>query len=171
LAQILIKYEKGHMSAIDVKSLIDREVIKIIEEGCYLVVLEDFELVNRYRAMTLDYDTHLTIDVRHFNGFSVVSAYSWFEEADDLNPHKTSHMHNNAGLNAFSFLKQKQIFNAPACLNIIKHWNDRECGFGKKPTVPTAFFRIEYSNGEDFRVCFQNLRDAIVGNLLVSRAA
>ena len=165
------------MSAIDVKSLIDKEVIKIIEEGCYLAVLEDLELVNRYRAMSLDYNTHLTIDVRHYNGFSVVSAYSWFEKADDLDPHKTvvedrarADECQLAVAHAFSFLKQKQIFNAPPCLNIIKHWSEKKGSF-EAPTVPTAFFRIEYSNGEDFRVCFQNLRAAIVGNLLVSRRA
>jgi hypothetical protein len=161
------------MSAIGVSSLIDKEVIKIIEEGCYLAVLEKFDLVNRYRAMTLDYDTHLTIDVRHYNGFSVVSAYSWFEKADSY-PHKTAHIDHNTGVNAFSFLEQKQIFDAPPCLNIIKHWSEKECGFGKykdDQLLPTAFFRIDYSNGEDFRVCFKNLRDAIIGNLLVSRAA
>lgn len=156
----------------NIESLIQDNVIKIIKEGGYNCVeklCEDENLTKKLLAMTSDFDTHLSILLRHYESHCVVSAYPWFE--NDI--HFLGRGEELGHKECLSRLDHKMIFNVVADFDIIDHFRSRDdysIVYRDAVNVPTAFFKITYNEGETYRACFNNLRNAIVGRLLAKTA-
>lgn len=156
----------------NVESLIHDNIVKIIKEGgynCAEKLCEDENLTKKLLAMTSDFDTHLSILLRHYESHCVVSAYPWLE-----NDIRFLGRGEELGLKeCFRCLDHKQIFNVVADFDIIYHLRSRHdysIVYRDAVNVPTAFFKITYNEGKTYRTCFDNLRNAIIGRLLAKTA-
>lgn len=163
---------------VDIKTLIKKEIVKIIEDGSYICA-SGWTDANRdcttekFQAMTNSFDTHLTILLRNYKDETVVSVYPWPKDNIDKIP--IPYDFNKTQLKYL--LDKMKVYIVPADLDLpnwISHSRNSNGRFfidgEPQETVPTAFFKIKYNEGNSFRNCFESIRSVLIGNCL-SKAA
>lgn len=180
----------------NITNLIRDNIVKIIKDASYvcasICVGAEIDHTNeKFQAMTNSFDTHLTIWLRNYENETIVSVYPWPTmegDIDDDNPNgqvtkrsidklPVPYYFNQTELQ--NLLDKMKVYNVPADLDLLnwisksKETDDlfRMPGGVPSTKVPTAFFKIKYSEGKSFRDCFESIRSVVIGNCLTKRAA
>lgn len=165
----------------NIQTLIKNEIVKIIEDGSYICATgwKD-STTEKVQAMTGSFDTHLTILLRNYKDETVVSVYPWPVEFDNsenpggqvlknkIDKLPVPRFYNHA---ATDLLNDSKVYIVPADLDLIS-WISSDAAHPLCSTtknIPTAFFKIKYSEGKSFRDCFESIRSVLIGNCLVSQ--
>jgi len=165
-----------------VQNIIQNNIVKIIKDAGYNPVInhDDSDKLH-ILCMTTDYDVHLQIMINHYAHETVVSAWSWFEEEQDFKKWEK-----NIWGEILKGWKKYVLKVSPKSFDIKDHMEKKIYGYDddddededdereKRDNTPddeevTAFFRIRHDKGETYRNCFDEIRAAIVRDVLAPR--